>query len=193
MAEHCPRCNFLNPYGAQICGECGHTLIEHEIRSREIKKTASTPHHTGIRWTSIGLRRADHDAPSAKIIALSLCIFAYGLFVTIVSIFIWFKPLHGLGFICRPDNLYPLLAGVFFGGLTITISYGFYRQGQWVFRGYVFWVGLQILVMFLSIAGIWMPWWLGIKAQIVLSIIILVEILSIPFVLRIRRLSSQKG
>lgn len=192
MAEHCPRCNFLNPYGAQICGECGHILVEPEARDRGIKKTPSMP-HSGIRWTSIGLRRADQEVPSPRVIALALGLFAYGLVAIILSVSIWFRPVYGLSFITLSAHFYPLLIGIFFGGLTIILSYGFYRHRQWVFNSYFLWVGIQALVLFLLMAGLWRPWWFGINAQIVFSLIILVEILLLPFVLRMRRHSSKKG
>ena len=61
MAENCPKCNFLNPYGAQICGECGNTLITAESREHPLK-TDRINAPSEIKWASIGLEKADKEA-----------------------------------------------------------------------------------------------------------------------------------
>ena len=71
MAKHCPKCNFLNPYGAQICGECGHPLILPKVLP-QAKKTDHVSITSRIRWKSIGIEKVDKEARPPLIIPLPL-------------------------------------------------------------------------------------------------------------------------
>lgn len=189
MATHCPLCNFLNPYGAQICGECGNVLISDQTQARSVKRDLPKA-PSGIKWKFIGLRRANRERKSPLVVALTLSLFIYGLAILILSVATWLRPSYGLGFICMPAHLYPFLTGVFLGTLTIFIAYGLYCHKHRMLLWYLVWVGIQALLLLLM----WVGWrkavWLSIKAQIIFGLIILAEILLVPIVLRLKAHSS---
>lgn len=193
MANHCPICNFLNPHGAQICGECGHVLIMAEASKDRVMKKGPTKAPSGIKWASIGLKRADRETGHPWIIALALCLFTYGLAILILSIAMWFKPVNGLGFICLPAHLYPLFIGIFFGILTMLVAFGIYRQKRWIVIWYLVWSGLQALLLLILWAGWWRPVWFNIKAQMIFSLIIFIQILLFPFILRLKNTPFHVG
>jgi ribosomal protein L40E len=185
MARHCPKCNFLNPYSAQICGECGHALIFPKIREKP-KKPDHLNLASRISWKSIGIEKVDQEARSPLVVILTLCLFAYGLILLVLSISIWFKFVYGLSFVLLPAHLYPLLLGIFLGAFTIILAFGISLLKRWVVTWYFIWIGIQALVLLLLWFGLWKPDWFTIKVASVFSTIILMELISIPFVLRLK-------
>jgi hypothetical protein len=173
----------MNPYGAQICGECGHPLIVPRPMNLG-KKLDRQRLSSGIGWKSIGLEKANQRANPFLIKILVLCLFAYGLIIVMLSLATWFKPLYGLDFILIPAHLYPLLLGIFLGAFTLILAFGIYLNKKWVFVWYPVWFGLQVLILFLFLVGWWRPRWFTIKLSIVFSAIILIELLMISFVAR---------
>jgi len=56
MARHCPKCNFFNPYSAQICGECGQTLIFPKTMEKP-KKPDHLNLESLISWKYFGIEK----------------------------------------------------------------------------------------------------------------------------------------
>ncbi|MGA1841845.1 MAG: hypothetical protein ACMUIU_14585 [bacterium] len=186
MAKHCPKCNFFNPYSAQICGECGHTLI--------LPKTAQKPKKqdrlnlaSRVSWKSIGIEKMDREAGSPLVISLSLSLFAYGLILIMISIITWFKLTYGLSFVMLPDHLYPLLLGIFLGAFTLILAFGISLLKRWVVTWYYVWIGVQALVLLLLRFGSWRPDWFSTKVAVAFSAIILIELIGIQFVIRLKK------
>lgn len=187
MARHCPKCNFFNPYCAQICGECGHTLI--------LPKTAEKPKKqdhlnlaSRISWKSIGIEKVDREAGSPLVISLSLSLFVYGLTLVVLSITTWFKFAYGLSFVLFPAHLYPLLLGIFLGAFTLILAFGISLLKRWVVTWYFVWIGIQALVLLLIWFGLWKPDWFTIRIAGAFSTIILIELIGVPFVLRLKKI-----
>jgi ribosomal protein L40E len=186
MAKHCPKCNFFNPYSAQICGECGHTLILPKTKEKR-KKPDHLNLASRISWKSFGIEKVGKEARSPLVISLTLCLFAYGLILVVFSIGKWFKFAYGLGFVMLPAHLYPLLLGIFLGAFTIILAFGISLLKRWVVTWYFVWIGIQALALPLLLFGLWRPEWLTIKVAGVFSTVILVELIGIPFVLRLKK------
>lgn len=185
MARHCPKCNFLNPYSAQICGECGHTMIF----PKTVEKPKKPDHlnlASRISWKSIGIEKVDQEARSPLVIILTLSLFVYGLILLVLSISIWFKFVYGLSFVLLPAHLYPLLLGIFLGTFTIILAFGISLLKRWVAIWYFIWIGVQGLVFLILRFGLWYPDWFTIKVGGVFISIILLELISIPFILRLK-------
>ncbi len=183
MAKHCPKCNFLNPYNAHICGECGHTLVLPKTTEKP-KKPDHLDLASRISWKSIGIEKLNQEARPPLVIALTLCLFAYGLILLVVSISTWCKFVYGLSFIMLPDHLYPLLLGVFLGAFTIILAFGFYLLKRLVVIWYFIWIGMHALLLLILWFGLWKPEWFTIKVGGFFGAIIIVELIGIPFVLR---------
>ena len=112
MAKNCPKCNFLNPYGAQICGECGHLIMSPKT-VEQVKGLSHPRAPSGISLKSIGLEKADLGARLSLTAVLALSLFIYGFIIILLSVLKWFKPADGLHFILLPAHIYPLLLEAF--------------------------------------------------------------------------------
>ena len=183
MAKHCPKCNFLNPYNAHICGECGQTLILPKTPEKP-KKPVHLNVSSRTSWKPIGIEKVNQEARPALVIALTLCLFTYGLILLVVSINKWCRFVDGLSFIMLPAHLYPLLLGVFLGAFTIILAFGFYLLKRWVSIWYFVWIGIQVLLLILLWFGLWRPDWFTMKVGGSFGAIILLELIGVPFVLR---------
>ena len=183
MAKNCPKCNFLNPYGAQICGECGHPIMTPKIMPQGKRlKQPSVP--SGISLQSIGLEKANRGVDLSINTLLALCLFVYACIIITLSILKWFKPVYGMQFILLPANLYPLILGSLFGVFTIALAFGYSKQKKWVVLWYFVWVGLQALLLLIFLLGWWNPDWFTVKVRIIFLVIIVIECVLIPFLLR---------
>ena len=186
MAKNCPKCNFLNPYGAQICGECGHPIMTPKIipQGKRVKQQGVP---SGISLQSIGLEKANRGVDLSINSIVALCLFIYGSIIITLSIFKWFKPVYGVQFILLPSNLYPLILSILFGFFTIALAFGYSKQRPWVVLWYFVWVGLQALLLLIFLLGWWNPDWFTLKLRIIFLVIILIECIPIPFLLRMKR------
>ncbi len=189
MAKNCPICNFKNPYGAQVCGDCGHELITPQIQKRDYKGTTSRA-SSDIEWASIGLKRIDKELGKEKkplfINILTLSLFSYGLIILILSTATWFRPVFGWDFIVFHEHLYPLLIGIFLGILTIFFAFGVYRDKKRILRYYFIWVGIQLLLLFMLRSGLWRLSWFGLYKDMIFSMIISVQVLLFPVFLKLK-------
>ncbi|MGA1791897.1 MAG: hypothetical protein ACMUIM_10450 [bacterium] len=186
MAKNCPKCNFLNPYGAQICGECGHPIMTPKIMDQGKRlKQPSVP--SGISLQSIGLEKAERGVTLSINTLSALCLFIYGLIIITLSILKWFEPVYGMQFILLPANLYPLILGILFGSFTIALAFGYFKQRPWVVLWYFVWVGLQAVLLLIFMIGWWNPDWFTIKVRIIFLVLIVIECIFIPFLLRLKR------
>lgn len=193
MARHCPKCNFFNPYSAQICGECGHTLILPKTSERP-KETDRSNLASRISWKSIGIEKLQREAGSPLVISLSLSIFAYGLILIMLSIIKWLRFADGgLSFIMLPDHLYPLLLGILLGSFTLILAFGIPLHKRWVVKWYFVWIGVQVLVFFFLRFGFWRPDWFTAQVAGLFIAIIIIELIGIRFVLRLKKDKLLKG
>ena len=185
MAKRCQKCNFLNPYGAQVCGECGHPLVTPKPVQQK-KKVNHSRGISGISWGSIGLEKAPQEPTSLVIILLASGLFVYGLILLSISIATWFRPTYGFDFIMNPLHLYPLLLGILFGIFSLVLAFGFYSRKSWIVMWYLIWVGLQFVVLVFLMAGFWKPDWFALKAKVILSLVIIIQLLPIPLVRKMK-------
>lgn len=185
MARHCPKCNFLNPYGAQICGECGHPLMAPKA-SRPKRQTEHKRLPASIRWKAIGLQRMNQGVDRRLLYGMAAGLFCYGFVVLVFSIVKWFKPAHGLQFLLNPAHLYPLLLGIFFGAFTLLLAYGCYFRKGWVGLWYFIWVGTQVALLLIFVVAWWSPEWLTPMVHLLFGFIILIELILVPFVARLQ-------
>jgi len=211
MADNCPVCNFHNPCGAQVCGECGHDLggprrgvgtvkdgvTETRKDEREAKKSKQKGEVNEIKWEAIGLLRIDkdrhrQDGKFPLIMALTIGLFLYGLIILIYTLVAWFKPVLGVEFIFFREHFYPLLLGIFLGLFTMFLAYGIYQIKQWIVQYYLIWIALQIIMLFMLRGGWWRPAWFIPRYEIIFSLIISVEILLFPVILKLKRKSLTK-
>jgi len=189
MARHCPKCNFLNPYGAQICGECGHPLMAAKTpRPKRETKHGRLP--ATIRWKAIGLQKMNQGVGRRLLQVMATGLFLYGVAVLVLSIAKWFKPAHGLQFILHPAHMYPLLLGLFFGAFTLLLAFGCYFRKPWAGIWYFIWVGTQVALLLILALGWWRPEWLTPRGHFIFGFIILIELILVPFVARLQRRST---
>ncbi|MGA1863464.1 MAG: hypothetical protein ACMUHX_00215 [bacterium] len=186
MAKHCPKCNFFNPYSAQICGECGHALILPKAAEKP-KKPDRLNLASRISWKSVSIEKVNRGAMSPLVISLSLSLFAYGLILIVLSIITWFKIAYGLSFVMLPDHLYPLLLGISLGSFTLILAFGISLYKRWVVTWYYVWTGIQVLVLLLLLFGSWRPDWFSTKVAGIFSAIILIEMIGFQFITKLKK------
>lgn len=197
--KNCPVCNFKNPYGAKICGECGYDLNAPQGEKQDIRKEEKSQSQSEIEWSSIGLTRIDRAEEREKshsiTLILNLILILYGLSLIVTAIIAPFIPIkiesiyYENPYIERLKYFYYIPVGLFLGVLTLIMAYGIKRLKAWVTKYYFLWVCVQILVLFLFRIKPFKPLWLSNNVDLIFSLIITIELLIIPILIKLKSLS----
>ncbi|MGA1825642.1 MAG: hypothetical protein ACMUIP_13365 [bacterium] len=195
MSLSCQKCRFNNPWGAQICGECGEGLIFEIDRDRNEKKLIQEnlprlpksrdrdKHEEKFSIDSYSLLARPEPNRKASM-PIVFRILGYVLLVNAISLIgISFTPYF---FPFMADYKYSFIV-VFLclGGLGVIVSYGFLQAKQWIFSVYSMWVAIKIFLYALLWAGLWQPVppsWLTSNRMGALLVVLIIEIALIPYV-----------
>lgn len=164
MPSACPKCNFINPWGAEICGECGVNLLL-EKETKEL---------------FIHLKREKEKVPIIFRIV--------GYLIGINAVF-----LVGMAFVpfflsYKIDFIYPFVGlFLFLGSLGFVVSYGMLYIKQWLFSAYSMWVAIKLFLYVLLWADLWQiipTQWLESNRMRALFVVLIIEIILIPFIFK---------
>ncbi|MGA1875569.1 MAG: hypothetical protein ACMUIA_08165 [bacterium] len=164
MSTSCPHCNALNPYGAEICGDCGSSLatesnipepIKTEEPSNSSQRTMKQPameqlpaggeRLSGLEVLSQGKKRR----PPIPVQMLSGTILALGLVMLGGAVLIlkmgnsFFLPIPPF----LPYLAYPRLVPILLlssGVCTLMVAHGLSRLKKWGLYAFMGWVLAQV-------------------------------------------------
>lgn len=158
MPISCSKCGFLNPYGAEICGECGQTLavdiepVVHEDKSPP--PLAVTMANERLPEIPIIVKAKKGKAPVPVQILSGVLLTSGALLVTISIIFFLTDNLSFLAipYISAYTSYHFLLPFLFciVGIYTIIVGYGISNLKKWGITIYISWVLIQVMLMILA-------------------------------------------
>jgi len=166
MSLSCPKCRFINPWGAEICGECGFSLVS------EIEKDKKEEKYPQLisgkkKGVSVAFRILGYIFLLNSILLVGLGVAPFFLSFegqSVYGVVLIFSCLGGLGFI---------------------VSNGFLQARYWIVAVYSMWVAIKIFLYVLFWAGLWQPIPPSLLTSSRIAVLLgmlLVEIALVPYV-----------
>ncbi|MGA1868594.1 MAG: hypothetical protein ACMUJM_08590 [bacterium] len=171
MSSKCPKCRFSNPWGAEICGECGEPLISDREKDKKEEKPTREKYPR--------LTRSIQESVPVVFRIVGYVVGINALFLIGLGCAPYFTPFWG-NYIYSFTAVFLLL-----GGLAFIVSCGFIKARPWILSVYSMWVAIKIFLYALLWAGLWQPVpssWLTSNTMGVLLGTLLIEIAFIPYV-----------
>lgn len=152
MLISCPKCNTMNPQGAEICGECGLTLVS---SSREHTPATRKPLSSEKKDLAGVLSEGGKKKAPIPVQILSGILWILGALLIVISVFLikrseFFTTL--LLPVLPPELPYTLFSFPLMGAgiYTLIVVYGISNLKKWGVNVYISWVMVQVGVEVLA-------------------------------------------